>query len=311
MSRSAAELQGGAAHIVALLLLGVMAAAPCVHAQDQPKQYESNFGRVILAGSDMIVQGVAAAQRSRVSAGFKVEVTVQAALYGETKLQAISLFYTDDNLLKKGQAVRALFAVKKMAAGGFSLVGKPVLMPEGELESEDKRKVCEEFVALESLEDEEQRTSAFWELLLRHVRKGGYYAQNAAVELMFIARDRGSIITEDRFTKLRDAETESLAVLTKQCRNDLALAMQGMVEARVKTFKVKRIRGDDKADRKVAADELAALVKAYPRAFTEGDAKLLEAMRDDTKDPQLRGKLDDIRQAIITEVRIREARERG
>jgi hypothetical protein len=275
-------------------------------------EYESNFGRVILAECDLIVQGVASARRTRVSGGFQVEITVQEVLYGKTELRSVSLLYTDPKLLKDKEAVRALFALKSIASGGYSLVGKPVLTPEGDAESDDKRRVCDEFVKLEAQKADTDRTHAFWDLLIRHVKAGGYQAQNAAVELIFVARNRGSIITEERFAQVQQAREAAGKLLTTQTKDDLRLALQGMVEARIKSLKYKRIRRGKKIqDRKDAADELAELVEAYPRAFLESDASLCEAMRDDTSDQTLRDKLDELAKSITAEVRIREARRKA
>ncbi|MBX3458419.1 MAG: hypothetical protein KF696_00475 [Planctomycetes bacterium] len=272
-------------------------------------EYESNFGRVILSQCDLIVQGVAAAKRTRVVGGTKAELTVQSVLYGETKLREISAFYTDANLLKKDEAVRAMFALKKMADSGYSIVGKPVLTPESEPESVAKVDVCKAFVALERQEQGSERTGAFWDLLIAHIRQGGYPAQNAAVELMYIARDRGSIITEERFQQVQDARADARKALLRQTQDDLALASQGMVEARVKTLKVTRIRrGEKQQDRRDAADELAKLVETYPRAFTESDAKLLDATAAESDDARLKDKLAEISKRIMHEVRMREAR---
>ncbi len=288
------------------LLLALLVCAPLA------AEYESNFGRVILAECDLIVQGVASAQRTRVSGGFQVEITVQEVLYGKTELRSVSLLYTDPKTLKADQAIRALFALKSIASGGYSLVGKPVLTPEGEPEAEDKRRVCEEFVKLEAQKEGEERTTAFWDLLIRHLKQGGYNAQNAVVEIIFIARDRGSIITEERFEQVQQAREAAGKLLTTQTKQDLELASQGMVEARIKSLKYKRIRRGKKIqDRKDAADELAKLVEAYPRAFLESDASLCEAMRDDTSDQSLRDKLDELAKSITAEVRIREARRKA
>ncbi len=271
-------------------------------------EYESNFGRVVLKECNLIVQGVASAQRTRVMAGYQVDVTVQSVLYGKTALRSISLIYTDPTLLKKDEAVRALFALREIAKGGYALVGKPVLTPDGEAESDEKRSVCEAFIALESLPENEKRTEEFWSLLLRHVRTGGYPAQNAMVELLFVARDRADTITEKRFEALQQAGLDAGGRLTTQAAADLKLALQGMVEARVKGLKYKRVRrGKDRADKLQAVEELAELVEKWPRAFVAADAKLCEAMSSDTQDRTLRDRLAAIATDINNEVRIREA----
>src|SRR5690606_18602156 len=274
-------------------------------------EHESNFGRVVLKECDLILQGVASAQRTRVMAGYQVDVTVQSVLHGKTDLRSVSLIYTDPTLLKKDEAVRALFALREIAKGGYALVGKPVLTPDGETESDEKRRVCEAFIALESLPENDKRTEEFWSLLLRHVRIGGYSAQNAMVELLYVARDRASTITEKRFEALQQAGRDAGGRLTTQANADLKLALQGMVEARVKDLKYRRIRrGKDRAEKLEATEELATLVEKWPRAFVAADAKLCKAMSDDTQDRTLRDRLAGIATDINNEIKIREA-ERG
>lgn len=275
-------------------------------------EYESNFGRVTLANCDLIVQGVASAKRTRVAASFRVEVTVQQVLYGETEQREVSVYYTDDKMLKDNEPVRALFALKTMATGGFSIVGKPVYAPESEPESAAKQSVCEAFVALEQEKQGDERTSNFWALLVRHIRQGGFAAQNAAVELMFVAQHRSSIVTEERFTQVQDARGFGEKALTTQTKEDLKLAFQGLVEAGVKTLKFRRIRrGDTKEERRSAATELLTLVEEYPRAFTEADAKLTKAIADQSQDAVLNETLAELERAIILEVRVREAAEKS
>lgn len=288
-----------------LLLLLLCAAPLCA-------EYESNFGRVILSQCDLIVQGVASAKRTRVGGGTRAEITIEQTLYGETKLRELSAFYTDRNLLKADEAVRALFALKQMADGGYSIVGRPVVTPEGDAESPAKLDVCKAFIELEAKESGDARTQAFWDLLTGHVKQGGYPAQNAAVELMFIARDRGAIITEDRFDKLQQAREQGRKALLKQTQDDLALASQGMVEARIKKLKLTRVRhGEKQQDRRDAADALYKLVETYARAFTESDAKLIDAIAADSDDQWLKDKLAATSKLVMHEVRMREARKRA
>lgn len=285
-----------------LILLVCLLAAPLA------AEYESNFGRVILAKSDLIVQGVASALREKVGTSYLVELTVENTLHGEARKE-LFFFYTDPKTLPKN-AARGLFALKKLADGSYSLVGKPVFTPPDDAEERDKLKVAREFIALEAEEEGDARTTNFYTILTAHVKLGGYPAQNAAVELMFIARDRGRTITEQRFDSLIAARGDAINRLTQQTRDDLALAFQGMVEARVKSIKFKHVRrGDGKAEKRQGADDLLALQSDYPRAFTEDDAKLADALRDASDDLMLKGKLDDLAKAIRDEARRRAAEE--
>lgn len=287
--------------LLAILLL----AAPLAAA------HESNFGRVILANCDLVVQGVASATRVEMKASVRVELAVESVLYGEQKQTDIVVFYNDPALLKKGEAVRGLFALKKLAEGGFNIVGKPVLTPAGDVEEADKLRVARDFISLEKEAEGEGRTTRFWELLIEHLKLGGYPAQNAAVELMFVARDRSAIITEQRFDDVIAARDSALNRLTTQAKDDLKLACQGMVEAKVKSAKFKRVRrGEDKTEKRKAADDLLALQKDYPRAFTEEDAKLAEALAEGSDDARLDEKLEELTRLIRAEIRIQEAAER-
>lgn len=274
-------------------------------------QHESNFGRVILAGSDAVAEAVASATRARVHSGFSVQLTVKEVLYGEIERREVTLFYTDPKLLKQDEAVHGLFALKQMAGGGFALVGKPVLTPEGDRESESKLRVCEEFIALEAKPAGDERTAEFWELLARHVRRGGYSAENAAIELMFIARDRASIITQERYDSILKARGEAGRQLTEQAKKDLTLAARGMVEAAIKREKFKQARrGETQQERRKGASDLIELAKEYPRAFSESDASYATAMAEDTDDAVLRASLTELQRIIRAEIRIREAREK-
>lgn len=279
-----------------LTILALLFAAPLC------AEYESNFGRVILSKSDLIVQGVASAKREKVGTSWLVELTVENTLHGDAKKE-LSFFYAVPELLPK-DAVRGLFALKALADGTFNLVGKPVLTPQGDGEETDKLKVAREFIALEQQEQGEERTTAFYSLLTAHVELGGYPAQNAAVELMFVARDRGRTISEARFDKLISARQDALNRITEQTRKDLDLAFQGMVEARVKSLKFKKVRrSTDKADRRQAADDLVALQNDFPRAFTEEDAALADSLREATDDLLLKGKLDDLARTVRAEIK--------
>jgi hypothetical protein len=289
-----------------MLVLVLVAASVC------QAEHESNFGRVILSKSDLIVHGVASAQRTRVGGSFRVEVTIERVLYGETELREVSVHYIDRAILPEDDAIRGLFALKELGRGGYELVGKPVFMKTGDAEEAEKVRVARAYIALEAMEAGDDRTRVFWRLLLEHVREGGYPAQNAAVELVFVARDRAGIITEERFAELIEARNDAAGRLTRRTREDLDLAQQGMVESRIKSLKLRRIRrGDDVQDRRLAARELLALIEQYPRAFTRADAELVDAMRNREKDDRVAESLADIARRIRLKVAEREARERG
>lgn len=275
-----------------LVLLG-LASAPA------SAQQESNFGRVILGASDLIVLGVASAKRTRAGDLTRVEFSIEQTFHGKAPGTDLQLFLTDEAALKKDEAVRGLFALKSMSSGGFTLVGKPILVPDGDAEEQDKLKVLRAFLVLEAEPAGEDRTAAFWSLLLKHVRDGGYPAQNAAVELIFVARDRAGIITEDLFQQTDKAVAESLRVLTRQAQSDLKLALQGMVEARIKSLKFRKVRRAEKPpDRRAAVEELKLLQETYPRAFADADARLCDALADAEPDGPARAGLESLAASI-------------
>jgi hypothetical protein len=287
--------------LIALLLL---LACPLAAA------YESNFGRVILSQSDVIVQGVAAAKRTKLRASVRVELTIETVLHGKEAATDVSVYYTDPDSLGE-DAVRGLFALKALADGGYTLVGKPVLTPAGDAEEADKLAVVREFIALEAQPEGDERTTDFWALIVGHINLGGYAAQNAAVELMYVARDRGEIITEKRFDEVVTARDAATSRLTKQTREDMRLACQGLVEAKVKSLKFKRVRREVKAvDKRAAANELVLLQKDFPRAFVEDDAKLCEALQAASEDKRLNETLADLAREIRAAIRAREQEER-
>jgi len=273
-------------------------------------QAESNFGRVVLGKCDVIAQGVASAQRTKIQDLWRVEFTIEQVLHGKNPGREVQLYFGDIETLKKDEAVRGLFALKALSSGGFQLVGKPVPTPTGDVEEKDKVGLARAYIELEAQKPGEERTRAFWELLHNQVRAGGYWAQNAAIELMFIAKDRNGIITEELFATIRAARDNSLRVLTRQCRADLDLALQGMVEARVKSLKFKKVRRAEKAaERARAVDKIKELHTAWPRAFTEADAKLCDALFDAEKDASVRDKLSDLTRDIRFAERQRKAEE--
>ena len=271
---------------------------------------ETNFGRVILDQCDLIVQGVASAMRTQVRGAHRVEISIETVLYGEEAATDVSMFYTDPESIG-ADATRALFALKRLADGGYNLVGKPVLTPLGDAEEDDKVRVCRDFVKLEKLAEGDERTTEFWTLLSEHIRLGGYPAQNAAVELMFIARDRGSTVTQERFDAVVAARDAALSRLTKATQADLKLGFQGLVEARIKKLKFKTVRrGETNKEKRDAARELNDLQIAYPRAFTEEDAKLCDALIKVAKDTLLEDKLLELARNVRADVRERESDER-
>jgi hypothetical protein len=279
----------------------------CLFAPALAAEYESNFGRVILGQADVIVQGVASAKRTRVGTAFRAELTIEQTLYGKAAKAETSFLYNEEKLLPE-EAARGLYALKAVADGSYSLVGKPVLTPHGDPEERDKLTVARDFITLEEAAEGDERTGDFFEILKRHVKHGGYPAQNAAVELMFVARDRGSTITEARFDTLIAARREGLARLTEGTRKDLELAFQGMVEARVKSIKFRHTRrGKDKEARRAGADDLIALQIDYPRAFTEEDAKLAVAIGSASEDVIVKDKLKTLAKSIRDEIRRHEA----
>ncbi|MCB9894458.1 MAG: hypothetical protein H6839_08410 [Planctomycetes bacterium] len=288
------------------LLILTLLAAPLA------AEYESNFGRVILANCDVILQGVASATRAKVGTSSKVQVTVETVLYGKEAKTEIVVFYADPDVLKKDEAVRGMFALKRLADGGYNLVGRPVLTPDADPEESDKLRVARKFIALEDQPAGDERTEDFWNLLLDGIDLGGYAAQNAAVELMYVAKDRGGIITEERFEEVLKARETADKRFTKQTREDLKLACQGLVEAQVKSLKFRRVRrSETPKDKRSAADELMDLQKDYTRAFTEEDAKLCDALVDISEDDVLTEKLKKLARAIRSEIKIREAEERN
>ncbi|MCF6227299.1 MAG: hypothetical protein L3J82_01370 [Planctomycetes bacterium] len=253
---------------------------------------ESNFGRVILAKSDAIVLAVASAKRVKIRAAVQVQLTVSETLYGDDLGNSISLFFNDPDVLQKGEAVRALFALKKLATGGFKLVGKPVLAPESGAESAERIKIAKEYIELEAEEKGKDRVKSFWAMLIGHVKAGGYAAENAAIELLYIARDRTGTITFPRFDAVLEAEETAKGNLTKRAKADLKLARKGMVEGRIKQLRYKEVRrGKKKQDKRAGASELLKLIDEYSLAFDKNDLDLINAMAADTDDEVLKDQL--------------------
>jgi hypothetical protein len=258
---------------------------------------------VILAKSDAIVLAVASAKRLQVRSAISVELTVSETLYGDKVGNSIVLFFNDPDLLAKDEAVRAMFALKKLATGGFKLVGKPVPTPEGEVESKEKVDVAKAYIELESNDEGDKRTRKLWNLLVRHISDGGYSAENAAVELLFIARDRSGTITLVRYDAVVEAEETAKGNLTKQAKADLQLARRGMVEGRIKDLRFKGIRrGKKKLEKRTAAGALLDLIKNFPLAFDKSDLELINAMASDTDDQILKGKLKTCSQELALEL---------
>ena len=59
-------------------------------------------------------------------------------------------------------------------AGGEGVEVEDVVQQVGDAEEADKLKVAREFIALEAQAEGAERTAAFWDLLVAHVRLGGY-----------------------------------------------------------------------------------------------------------------------------------------
>jgi hypothetical protein len=290
------------------LLLLALVLAPCLVAGE----YESRFGRTVLAKSDLIVDGIASANRNRIGGSFRVQITLQQTLHGEFRHRELSMHYVDRKALPEDEAVRGLFALKELASGGYELVGEPILMKGGDADEEEKRGVMRALLAIEAMAPGEQRSDSFWRLLMRYVREGGYSGEVAAIELIYVASERASIVTEARFEGLIEVRRDAGARLTRQARDDIELALQGMVEVRIKTLKLRRVRrGEDLDEKRQAAQELQRLVEDYPRAFSNSDAALLEAIAEVEDDNRLTRILDDTARAIRLRVREREARERA
>ncbi len=267
---------------------------------------ESNFGRVILDKSDAIVLAVASAKRVKIRAAVQVQLTISETLYGDELGNTVSLFFNDQSVLKKGVAVRALFALKKLATGGYKLVGKPVLTPESGAESAEKIRVAKEYIELEAEEKGKDRVKSFWDMLIGHVKAGGYTAENAAIELMYIARDRPRTITLLRFDAVLEAEETAKGNLTRRAKADLRLARKGMVEGRIKQLRYKEIRrGKKKQDKRSGADALLKLIDDYSLAFDKKDLALINAMAVDTDDEVLKGKLLKCSQEIALDLAAR------
>ncbi|KAA0218190.1 hypothetical protein EDM80_01380 [bacterium] len=277
----------------------------------QERSYESAFGENTLARCDVILHATASAVRKSLGGAISVDLTVQDVIWGEEKAREVKLIYTDKTLLKERESVEGLFALKVMAGQGYSPVGRPVVLSDSDGERSSKFAVCRAFIELEQQAAGEERLKAFEDLLAYHLSLGGYPGRNAAVELMlWVARKPGHV-TRERFDRFKALLAASSQALDNRTRQDVQLALQGMVETRLKNdcFREAR-RGKAKADRVKAVTQLAEFVKDYPRAFVEADAKLADALAKECQDgATARTALEDIASEIRRELRARQIEE--
>lgn len=292
-----------------LWLLIVLLASPLF----AERSYESAFGENTLAKCDLIVHAIAAAKRSKVGAAISVQLTVQEVLHGEEKSSEITLVYTDSTLLKDGESVEALFALKALAQSGYSNVGRPVPMPSGDAEAKLKVSVCKSFLALEKMEEGEARTKAFEDLLADDLTVGGYAGQNAAVELLLWVSRRPGQVTKTRFDRFKRLLAENKAVLDKRAQKDVELALQGMVEFALKDAAFKAVRRGKTREERIEGGKLVeAYFSEYPRAFGNDDAVLAGALAKDCKDGETSAtRLSDLSDAIKRELKARKIEEEG
>lgn len=262
-------------------------------------KYESNFGRVILARCDLIAMGVVSAVRKQVGAAIKAEFTIQDVIFGAEDQKSVIIIYHDRKLLKEGESVRGMYALKSMAGSGYSIVGKPMIIPESDAEGEDKVAVARAFVELEARLAGKKRVQAFVDLLLDHIRTGGYWARNAAIELIFLVQNRVGLVNRDRFDLFRKARTTALKRLDRQTKQDLNLAFQGMVESRMKRLAYKKIkRGKTAKERLEGVKELEGYLEEYPRAFSSEDVEYCEAVLEELKGASLKSRVAELARDI-------------
>lgn len=295
-----------------LLLILFLLAAP-VLSQEAPRAYESAFGENTLSKCELIVHAVASATRKSVGAAVAVDLTVQEVIYGTEKATELKLLLTDSTILKQGEAVEALFALKPLAERGYSLIGKPVVTSGNDGEKSAKIAVCRAFIELESSEAGEARTTAFEDLLALHLDEGGYPAQNAAVELLLWVARKPALVSRARFDRFRTIAAAAKARLDERSRQDVELALAGMVETRLKDKAFRDVRrGKTNAERLKGGSDLAEYFRDYPRAFVESDATLAEALAKVSVDGETaRQALIDLGADIRRELRARKIEEEG
>ncbi len=305
-----------AGRFMIMMLSAVLTAVAPLSAQpaDAPKArtWESNFGQVILANSDVIVLGVAAAKRSQVAGATAVEITVQDVVSGEEKAATITVVLSDPGVLKKDAAVEGLFALRRMAGSGYRLVGKPEEAPSGDRERDLKLAVTREFIALEKLDEGEARTEAFLSLVQAHLQRETHAAQNAGLELKLWVRRKPELISREIFNRFVRAH-EELARGPAKARNDVFWAVTWMVELKIKGEEFRNARrGKTAAEKTQAVDALTGLRETYPEAFDEADARLCEGLaKDEGFNASQAGKLTDLAAAIRAELRRREEARRA
>jgi hypothetical protein len=291
-----------------LLLLVILAAPLCAE-----RSYESAFGENTLAKCDLIVHAIAAAKRVKIGAAVSVQLTVQEVLHGEEKSSEITLIYSDSTLLKEGESVEGLFALKTLADAGYSCIGRPIPMPSGDAEARTKVAVCKRFLALEEMEEGEARTDAFENLLASQIAQGGYPGQNAAVELLLWVSRKPGQVSKARYDRFKGVLAESKSILDKRAQKDVELALQGMVELQLKDASFRSIRrGKTKQERMEGGKELAGYFEDYPRAFGTDDASLADALAKECKDGDTaRDNLSTLAESIRREIKARKIEEEG
>lgn len=275
------------------------------------RSYESAFGENTLAKCDLIVHAIAAAKRAKIGAAISVQLTLQEVLYGEEKSSEVTAIYTDASLLKEGESVEALFALKALAQNGFSLVGRPVTLASGDGEAKTKLAVCKAYIALERAEEGEARTKAFEDLLAADIEEGGYAGQNAAVELLLWVSRRPSLISKERYERFRRLLGAPNRALAERARKDVNLALQGMVEFSLKDDAFRSVRrGKSREERTEGGKRLEAYFKDHPRAFGNDDAVLAGILARDCQDGEsATDRLSGLAEGIKQELKARKAEE--
>ncbi len=297
--------------LVTVLFSSLVAAAEAKH--------ESIFGRALMKNSDVIVLGVVSATQNIAGTRYSRELTIEKVLDGKEKRESLILFFSDKDLFEKDKAVRGIFALKKTAPASADSVGRPVKVPEDDFEEDAKLRIVKEFIAMENLPAGVTRTKTYIDLLFSHLADGGWPAENAAIEFLFLVRDRRKLVTVDLYKRLIRARKSALGKLTQRARDDIKLVLQGMVERKIKSTYFKTVRDpvDTKAkpkeqkkqrqNRRDAATELQALQKEYPRAFTRSDMLLARAMAKVEKDDLVKDDLERIAAAIQRDLDLRKS----
>lgn len=286
-------------------LIGLLMAAPLA----AQRSYESAFGENTLAQCNLIVHAIAAAKRAKTGAATSVQLTLQEVLYGEEKSSEVTLLYTDTSLLKEGESVEALFALKALAQSGFSLIGKPVVMATGDTEARNKVAVCKAFIALEQMDEGDARTKAFEDLLAADLQEGGYAAENAGVELLLWVARKPSAISAERYERFKRILDGAGRGQSARAMKDVRLALQGMVELSLKDEAFRTVRrGKTREERVEGGKRLERFFKDHPRAFGNDDAILAAALARECKDGDVAAtRLSDLAEGIKQDIKARKA----